>query len=71
MIAAAEGPEMSGRQLTVAKNTLEQNRVRREEVEINDFFAHRESRLQEQEAEERRCYEEQLEAAERYGFVNI
>ena len=34
MIAAAEEAEMSGQQLTVAKNKLEQNKVRREQVEI-------------------------------------
>src|SRR5215469_3563527 len=60
MIAAAEEAEMSGQQLTVAKNRLEQNRVRRDEVEIEDFFMERQKRLQEQEAEERRRYEEQI-----------
>jgi hypothetical protein len=44
---------------------LEQNRVRREEVEIDDFFADLERRLQEQETEERGRYEEQLEAESR------
>jgi hypothetical protein len=41
MIAAAEQAEMSSRQLTIAKNKLEQNKVRREQVEIEDFFADR------------------------------
>jgi hypothetical protein len=62
MIAAAEEAEMSGQQLTVAKNKLEQNKVRREQVEIEDYFADRQKRLQEQEAEEIRRYEEELEA---------
>jgi hypothetical protein len=62
MIAAAEEAEMSGQQLTVAKNRLEQNKVRRDEAELEDFFVERQKRLQEQEAEEHRRYEEQLEA---------
>src|SRR5215471_5201009 len=62
MIAAAEEAEMSGRQLTVAKNQLERNRVRRDEAEIQDFFADRAKRLQEQEAAEQRRFEEELEA---------
>jgi hypothetical protein len=62
MIAAVEQAEMSGQQLTVAKNKLEQNKVRREQVEIEDYFADRQKHLQEQEAEEIRRYEEQLEA---------
>src|SRR6516165_7873932 len=41
MIAAAEEAEMSGRQLTVAKNKLEQNKVRREQTEIEDYFTDR------------------------------
>src|SRR6516162_635019 len=53
---------MSGRQLTVAENKLKRNRVRREEVEIEDFFADRAKRLQEQEAAEQRRFEEELEA---------
>jgi hypothetical protein len=59
MIAAAEEAEMSGQQLAVAKNKLEQNKVRREQTEIEDYFTDREKGLQEQ---ERRRYEEQLEA---------
>src|SRR6516164_4761399 len=62
MIAAAEEAEMSTQQLTVAKNKLEQNKVRRDEAEIEDFFGERQKRLQEQEAAELRRYEEQLEA---------
>src|SRR5262249_5260663 len=62
MIAAAEEAEISGRQLTGAKNRLERNRVRKEEIEIEDLLADRSKRLQEQEAEEQRRYEEQLEA---------
>ena len=62
MIAVAEQAEMSGRQLTVAENKLKRNRVRREEVEIEDFFADRAKRLQEQEAAEQRRFEEELEA---------
>jgi hypothetical protein len=62
MIAAAEQAEMSGHQLTVAKNKLEQNKMRREQTEIEDYFADRQKRLQEQEAEENRRYEEELEA---------
>jgi excisionase family DNA binding protein len=62
MIAAAEEAEMSGRQLTVAKNKLEQNRVRREEIEIEDFLAERTKRLQQQEEEDRRHYQKELEA---------
>jgi hypothetical protein len=62
MIRAAEEAEMSNRQLTVAKNKLEQNRLRRDEAEIEDFFADREKRFQEQEAAERRRSEEQIEA---------
>jgi hypothetical protein len=62
VIAAAEEAEMSGRQLTVAKNKLEQNKVRREQAEIEDYFADREKRLQDHEAAESRRYEEQLEA---------
>jgi hypothetical protein len=62
MIAAAEEAEMSGQQLTVSKNKLEQNKVRREQVEIEDFFTDRQKRLKEQEAEENRRYEEELEA---------
>src|SRR6516162_8211130 len=50
MIAAAEEAEMSGQQLTVAKNKLEQNKVRRDEAELEDFFVERQKRLQEQEA---------------------
>ena len=65
MIAAAEEAEMSGQQLTVAKNRLEQNKVRRDEAELEDFFVERQKRLQEQEAEEHRRYEEQLEAESR------
>jgi hypothetical protein len=61
MVAAAEEAEMSGRQLTVARNKLEQNRARREEAEIYDFFAERAKRLQEQEAEEQKRYQEQLD----------
>jgi hypothetical protein len=62
MIAVAEEAEMSGRQLTVAKNKLEQNKVRREQTEIEDYFTDRQKRLQEQEAKENRRYEEELEA---------
>jgi hypothetical protein len=62
MVAAAEQAEMSGRELTVAENKLKRNRVRREEVEIEDFFADRARRLQEQEQEERRRYQDQVEA---------
>jgi len=65
MIAAAEEAEMSTQQLTVAKNKLEQNKVRRDEAEIEDFFGERQKRLQEQEAAELRHYEEQLEAESR------
>jgi hypothetical protein len=62
MIDAAEQAEISGRQLTVAKNNLERNRVRKEEVEIENVFADRAKRLQEKEAEEHRRYQEQVEA---------
>jgi len=62
MIAAAEEAEISARELSTAKNKLEQNKVRREQAEIEDFFTDREKRLQEQEAEENRRYEEELEA---------
>jgi hypothetical protein len=62
MVAAAEQAEISGRELTVAENKLMRNRVRREEVEIEDFFADRARRLQDQEAEEQRRFEEELEA---------
>jgi hypothetical protein len=62
MIASAEEAEMSGQQLTVAKNRLEQNKVLREQTEIEDYFADRQKRLEEQEAVEQRRYEQQLEA---------
>src|SRR5215475_27223 len=62
MVAAAEQAEMSGRELTVAENKLKRSRVRREEVEIEDFFADRAKRLQDQEAAEQRRLEEELEA---------
>jgi hypothetical protein len=52
MICAVEQAEMSGQQLTVAKNKLEQNKVRREQVEIEDFFTDRQKRLQELEEQE-------------------
>jgi hypothetical protein len=45
MVGAAEEAEISGRQLTVAKNKLEQNRVAKEETEIEDFFEGRAKRL--------------------------
>ena len=38
MIGAAEQAEISGRQLTTAKNNLERNRVRKEETEIEAFL---------------------------------
>src|SRR5215470_3762605 len=61
MIAAAEETEMSNRQLATAKNKLEENKALWEQTEIQDRFAARQKRLQEQEAEEQRRYEEQLE----------
>jgi hypothetical protein len=44
------------------KNRLEQKRVHREEVEIDDFHAEREKRLREQEEQENLRYQEQVEA---------
>jgi hypothetical protein len=65
MIAAAEESEMSSWQSTVAKNKLERNRLRREEIEIEDFLSERTRRLQQQEEEDRRRCEEELEAETR------
>jgi hypothetical protein len=62
MIAAAEEAEMSGRQLATARNKLEQSKLAREQAEIEDYFDARQKRLQEQEAEELKRYEEELEA---------
>jgi hypothetical protein len=62
MIAAAEEAEISSRELTVAKNNLERKRVRREESEIDDYFENKAKRLQEEEEQQYRRYEDQWEA---------
>jgi hypothetical protein len=65
MVAVAEQAEMSGRKLTSARNNLELKRVRREEVEIDDYYREREKRLQMEEDEQLRRDAELFEADER------
>jgi hypothetical protein len=62
MITAAERAEISGRELTVAKNRLEHKRVGREETEIDDFYADRKKRQQDEEERQYRLAEEQAVA---------
>src|SRR5215831_11905275 len=65
MVGAAEEAEISSRRVTVAKNRLEQKRVLREETEIDDYYADREKRLKNEEAEQLRRDEEQWESDQR------
>jgi excisionase family DNA binding protein len=65
LVAVAEKAEMSGREVTAAENNLKLKRIRRDEVELEDFHREREKRLQREEEEQLRRDAELFEAEQR------